>query len=407
MGKLYELKQQLKSVTAQASAIAELAKSEDREFSSAEQREVDAHLEAAKGLRREIERLSEDPHQVAGLKRDHNLVSLEEVAKLDRMFAGENNSNGAKWSDSFMKALPYQPASGRKDLLPTSGSVTVGTMSDQIGELADRAETIIQFMQVEPHSGDAFAYLRETYRQHGAKPVETGGLKPTSVYELERVDDRIRTIAHLSEPISRNWLSDAPMLKRYLNGVLREGLQLELEQQILQGDGTGENMTGMLTTAGVQVIVFSADVIETARRAITALEVLPVAPTGWAIHPEDWETMELTTASGGEYLLKDGSTTLPIDRAKRQLWGLPVALTLGLDEGTAVLADWETAVTLFEREGTRIDWSEAFNVPAGAYDAKDTSGFERNLVKFRAEGRWGLAVNRPAAICEVRLEAGS
>ena len=89
------------------------------------------------------------------------------------------------------------------------------------------------------------------------------------------------------------------------------------------------------------------------------------------------------------------------------MWGLPVALTLGMPEGTALVADWRTAVTLLEREETRIDWSEAFHIAAGTYDESDFTGFESNQIKFRGEGRWGLQINRPNAVCGVDLTEGS
>jgi HK97 family phage major capsid protein len=72
--------------------------------------------------------------------------------------------------------------------------------------------------------------------------------------------------------------------------------------------------------------------------------------------------------------------------------------------GTAVLADWNSAVELYEREQVRIDWSEIFTTPATVeYVEMQKTGFETNQVKFRCEGRFGLAVNRPTAIVEVSL----
>ena len=82
---------------------------------------------------------------------------------------------------------------------------------------------------------DAFGYLREVRRTHNAAPVAAKGVKPTSYYELEKIEDRARVVAHLSEPIPRQYLdlADSGALGRYLDAVLREGLQEGIEYQVL------------------------------------------------------------------------------------------------------------------------------------------------------------------------------
>jgi hypothetical protein len=52
----------------------------------------------------------------------------------------------------------------------------------------------------------------------------------------------------------------------------------------------------------------------------------------------------------------------------------------------------------WEREGVRIDWSEnVYDSVAGMTD------FEANLIRFRAEGRWGFGVLRPNGVVEFPL----
>ena len=68
------------------------------------------------------------------------------------------------------------------------------------------------------------------------------------------------------------------------------------------------------------------------------------------------------------------------------------------------LVDLDGSLRLVEREGVRVDWSEnvydpLFNEGAGATD------FERNMLRFRAEGRWDLQIQRPRGIVEFPTEA--
>jgi HK97 family phage major capsid protein len=374
------------------------AEQKGRDFSQAEREAASYHLAEAKRLKGQLNGAAKKQRDKEG---DEALIKA--VLELGSPSSIYNGRPRGPWGAKFRQALGK---SGQKDLLPPSGSVTVGQMSQTIGTLDDegRATTFLQMIPIVANGGDAFSYLRETTRTHRARPVAVGEKKPQSNYVLERIDDRIRTIAHLSEPIPRNWLSDAPNLENYVNMTLRAGVLLELEHQILQGSGLDEDLPGVTNVANVNVQPFVTNHLVTTRKAVTALELRPVTPSGWIMHPVDWEIIELSTASGsGEFLIESS----PVDRARRRLWGLPVALTLGIDEGVALVADWRTAVTLHEREQTRIDWSEGFKMDATAYEENPGTGFQHNMVQFRGEGRWGLEINRPTAICEVTLSEGS
>lgn len=416
-----QLKVQMQQHLSATKAIAQKVEDEGRNFTSEERQKVEAHLAEIKLLQKQID--AADPEAKRRKERERD----EAVAKqLDEMFGGltghstpdgkyilswrgakgRNIRNSGPWGEQFIKGLGHY---GRKELFPPSGSVTVGRLSSTIGTLdddSDRPVTILQLFPVNGLSGDSFSYLRETTRQHAAAPVAIGERKPESIYGLERVDDRPKTIAHLSEPIPRQHLMDAPLLQDYLDSVLRAGLQIELENQILNGNGEGENLTGILNTANVNAQPFDTDILTTTRKAITALERLPVRPSAWAMNPVDWETFELLQDGENRYYWGAPQAS-PVSTSQRRLWSLPVVLSLGVPEGTAILADWMTAVSLMEREQAVVTWSEAFQMPTTTYDENPGTGFQHNMVQFRAENRYGLAVHRPRAIIEVDLTEGS
>lgn len=414
MNTLHDLKRQFRTVAAQAKAVLDLAERDNRDLTADESVTVDAHVKAGDDLQREIERLEADP---AALRAANKAAERELADRLIAQFGGGgtvsvggagSRARRGVWSTDFLKALPYQPRTGRKALLPPSGSVTVGTMLPTVGELTDeqRITSLLQLVPSEKITVDTVSYLREIVRTHAAEPVATGNVKPTSTYELEREDDRVRVIAHLSEGIPRTWLDDAPMLQQYLDRVLREGLILELEAQILQGTGVGEDFTGIVNTSGAQVITWNTNILTTARTAITALEILPVAPDAWCLHPADWENFELSSSTTGQYLMTGARLVVPVDRAARRLWGLPVSLSVGCPQGTGILAAWQTATHLWMREDVRIDWSDAFLRETDSYES--TTGFASNMVQFRAELRAAFGCPRPAAIALVELaETGS
>lgn len=394
---LLELKRKLRDNLVASKRLADRAEAEKRDFTPQERDTVNGLLDDAAALKGKIAEAEGD----AALRKQ-----IEELeAGLGGTYRGDG-SPGPKagaWGAAFTKAMGAYRPMGAKDLISPSGSVAVPSMSRTIAPLGERVQTILQLIPRENLGGtDGYSFLRETVRAHNAAPVAAGGTKPTSVYTVERIDDRVRTIAHLSEPIPRQYLSDITLLRQYVDGALREGLQLALEEQIIAGDGLEENLAGMLETEGIQSQAWDTDPLTTARKAITLLEVVPITPGAFVLHPSDWEAFELLQTEDGAFRLVDGGERrVPVDRARRRLWGLPVALSTGMPEGTGLLVDFAGSTKYWEREGARIDWSE------NVVDAEGVSDFVKNLIRFRAEGRWGFAVLRPAGVVELDLAAGS
>lgn len=88
----------------------------------------------------------------------------------------------------------------------------------------------------------------ELLHTRGAAPVAEGALKPTSNVTFEPVTDRVKKLA-VWMPVTDEALDDVPQLFGYIQELLRYDLKLEEEAQILKGDGTGENLNGLMTQA--------------------------------------------------------------------------------------------------------------------------------------------------------------
>ena len=73
-----------------------------------------------------------------------------------------------------------------------------------------------------------FAYLRQSVRNNLAAVVPEGSVKPTSVYSVVRVEDKLEVIAHLSEAVPRLWFVNSPALQQFLSNELTYGLALRI-----------------------------------------------------------------------------------------------------------------------------------------------------------------------------------
>lgn len=249
-------------------------------------------------------------------------------------------------------------------------------------------------------SPPTFAYVRQTLRTNNAAVVAAGGTKPTSVYNTQRIEDRLRVVAHLSEPIDKYWLEDLPGLRTFVGDELGFGLNVAVENQVLNGDGTGENMTGMLQVSGIQSQAFSTDQFETLRKALTKVHLLGGREPVIVLHPTDWEAMDLTrVGTTNQFLVgstvrqsvNGGEVSAPTGSSYLLSWGVPVVLSNAVPVGTGVVFD-VAAVALRTDRAIELAWDAS-------------TGFAKNELTARCEGRFGLIVRNPSLVVAADLLA--
>jgi len=222
------------------------------------------------------------------------------------------------------------------------------------------------------------------------------GLKPQSSFQFIGQQAPVRTLAHW-EAAHRNVLADEPQLRSIIDNELLYGLRLQEDAQILQGDGLGENLLGILNTPGIQPYSWSdgatdpvpdtkADAI---RRAATLAFLAYYEPTGVVLHPNDWEAIELTKNTQGTYLM---AVSMQVGSEAR-IWRMPVVDTPAIDEGTALVGAFGTGAQIYDREQASIRISE-----------QHADFFVRNAIVILAEQRLALAVKRPESFVKIDFD---
>ncbi|MFF4425039.1 phage major capsid protein [Streptomyces sp. NPDC001549] len=385
-----------------AQDIAAKAESEGRDFSAAESAEVQQAIDDAKRLKCEYERAKATETMRGALNALGEGLEPGAGQKDATMHPRVKASGGTDWADTMLKQLGG--AQGYKGIL-AGGTIAVNVpLNPDPVRIDVPVLSLRQLIPTVQNSSGRFAYLRQTVRTNNAAVVAAGALKPTSVYTLARVDDRVRTIAHLSEPIAKQDLDDIGMLRQFIDQEMRLGLDIALEEEILEGSGSGEHMTGMANVSGSQSQAFATDILTTARKAVTKLERYGyLARAGFVMTPEDWEAFELLQDNEGRFYY-NGPAGPAVNAATRRLWGVPVVVSDAATAGTAHLADFSQMRLQVRQEGV-LDWSENVYRPDGISEGVGASDFERNLVTFRFEGRFGLEILRPSAIVEIDLTA--
>jgi len=222
------------------------------------------------------------------------------------------------------------------------------------------------------------------------------GVKPQSSFQFVGEQAPVRTLAHW-EAAHRNVLADEPQLRSIIDNELMYGLRLLEDSQILNGDGTGENLLGVLQTPGIQSYAWSDGAVtpvpdtkaDAIRRAATLAFLAYYEPTGVVLHPNDWEDIELTKDTQGQYLV---AVSVAMGGEPR-VWRMPVVDTPAMPEGTALVGAFGTGAQLYDREQASIRISE-----------QHSDFFVRNAIVVLAEQRLALAVKRPEAFVSIDFD---
>lgn len=226
-------------------------------------------------------------------------------------------------------------------------------------------------------------FVRETGFTNNARPVTEGTTKPQSELTFNLFTAPVRTLAHIFKA-SRQIMDDAPALASYINARGTYGLKYVEENQLLNGNGVGENINGLIPQATSFAPAFNAS-DETAidRLRLAALQVVlaEYPATGFVLNPIDWARIELTKDKEGRYIV--GNAQSPIGPS---LWGVPVVQTQAMAAGEFLTGAFNMGAQIFDRMGVEVLLS-----------TEDGTNVQTNMVTIRVEERLALAVYRPAA----------
>jgi HK97 family phage major capsid protein len=267
----------------------------------------------------------------------------------------------------------------------TSGSTTVfpqqmpGVISGDFKPL-----TIRQLFRAIPVSTNMVNSLREASWTNDAVEVSQGSAKPESDITFEQYNVPITTVAHWIK-VSNQLLADAPAIVSYIDSRLRDGLAQRIDAQLLNGDGTSPNLSGITDSGNFTAYTAtSSDLLTDAiARAKYALWAKGYTPDAVIVNPADWATMELTREGAGSGMYLYG---MPGVAAGVNPFGVRVVMSSNMTQGEFAIGAFDMACALYNRQGAVVEMGFVGN------------DFTNNLVTIRAEERLGLGVEKPSAI---------
>jgi HK97 family phage major capsid protein len=208
---------------------------------------------------------------------------------------------------------------------------------------------VLDLIPVSPLDSRSFGYMQESGTWAGAAETAEGAVKPEGDVTLTDAEVVAATIA-VWKKVRRQQLADVPSLQQTIEDRLVYSCMRRLEDQVIAGDGTGENILGILNTSGIASIAFSASVALTdlAMDGIVATLLAEAQPDGVVINPTDWGAMLKARegANSGQRLDSAGA----FGGVPATLWGLPAIPSTAIALGTALVGAFGTAARLFVRE---------------------------------------------------------
>ena len=344
-------------------------------------------------------------------KADEALLKMnaltEQVSEIEQKLARNDTGNrlGEKsYGQQFieteeLKSLASSPKSGASANMSVKADMTTATTdaggSAGAGIAPNRLAGVLELPQrrltvrdlVTPGSTDSpnILYVQETGFSNNAAMVAESGLKPQSDIKLTDKNVSTSVIAHWFRA-SKQILSDFPQIRSMIDGRLIYGLALKEEAQLLNGDGIGENLLGIIP----QATPFAIPAGYTAPAPVTAIDRLRIAQlqaalaefpaTGHVLNDIDWAAIETLKDGEGRYIIGN-----PQGSVRPTLWGLPVVATQSIVVGKFLTGAFRLGAQIFDQWTSRIEVG---------FQGDD---FVRNKVTILGEERLALAVYRPEA----------
>jgi HK97 family phage major capsid protein len=230
--------------------------------------------------------------------------------------------------------------------------------------------------------GNTLEYVKETGFTNNAAPVAEGASKPESDIQFDLLTTSAKVIAHWTKA-SKQVLSDISQLRSLIDQRLLYGLAYVEEAQLLKGDGTGQNLNGIIpqaTAYAAPISLADINIMDVLRLAMLQAALAEYPATGHVMHPTDWAGIETLKDSQGRYIIGNPQgTTGPT------LWGLPVVATQAMTVRKFLTGAFKLGAQVFDRWDARVETGYV------------NDDFIKNLVTVLAEERLALAVYRPEA----------
>ncbi|MDR2173655.1 MAG: phage major capsid protein [Burkholderiales bacterium] len=265
----------------------------------------------------------------------------------------------------------------------SAGALIAPDRKDLIITPPDRILRIRSLCMSGSTTSNLVQYQKEDVFTSAVAGVAEGAAYPKSNVKYSPADAKVKKFGHMIK-VTKEALDDSAQLQSLIDSRLRYGVLFREDEQLLLGDGTGNDVLGVMP----QAASYDTDRTETGdnmadiiSHAMTQAISDEYYASGLVLNPNDWEKMRLLKTTDGVYLFA-GPQQLPIPT----VWGLPVVVTNAMPVGKFLTGAFAIGSQIFDRAGVEIEIS-----------TENADDFERDLVSMKCSQRLAFVVYRPKA----------
>ena len=304
--------------------------------------------------------------------------------------------NGVKGVDSNVEF---------KTTLNTTGYPPESLRAPGILETALRnPDSVIGLFDQIQTSQNAYVYLEETTFDNQAGSIAEAGDISATLESALAFTERTESIRKMATflPVTDELLSDVAGIQGYVNSRLSTMMKLNMDNQLINGDGSAPNLTGVLNKSGINTFDYALPYagelgkLGQIYQAITEIRKDAfVEPDAIVMHPSDWYDIVTSVTdvdtSGSKNPLFVVAGGFGADAAPR-IWGLRVVPSTVIAAGTMLVGKFGggDAAQVILREGVDLAVSDSHS-----------DFFAKNQLAIRLTMRLGFAIYRPAAFCTI------
>lgn len=198
--------------------------------------------------------------------------------------------------------------------------------------------------------------------------------------------------------VSEEMMEDLPYVVSDINEENGYAMDVELEDQVLNGDGTGDNVKGiMLRIPGDSAV--GADDPRTVPDRIFHAKMMVFTNTGFqadglVISPDDYEVLRTMKNADGDYY--GGGFFLPsyegtgVMYVANTPWGLPTVVTPAVAAGECLVGAFRMSVKFLAKGGRKFKTTNS-----------DASKFAQDMTTNKITQRFGLQMKYPYGVVKV------
>lgn len=283
------------------------------------------------------------------------------------------NLKKGQWESIEIKSAATMSTSNIDAVGTSSIPYNLATYESGITGFVRRSPFIAQLMNSGNINKPYVQWTEMVNADGGAAMTAEGGAKSQYDYDLQESSKQVRKITAYTK-VTKEMLDDTSFIEAEIRSELIAIIALKLDEQLLSGNDSGENLKGVLSYA----TAFSAGNFAAAVDKPTWSDVLAVAtqqvetalfqPNYIVMHPEDVTKLQMEKDTTGQPVYPMYAN-LPMT-----IKGVPIVSNTGVTAGTYLVGDF-TKANLRIREGITVNIG------------LDSDDFTKNLVTILAEMR--------------------